>query len=98
MKYETTIKRLEKSGFVVVRDIREAYADENSFAHLCEFGFTAQQNGSNLYITGSKQDDSVVCLRVEDDNNPSDSSTDYFPGYTFRSVNKAIEFCRLNAA
>ncbi len=91
MKYETTIKRLEKAGFAVVREIRDSKYNPGI---QYEVGFEARKPGCDRRIEATKQDDEVCTMRVIRDNDHDDLHSDYFAGVWVDTVKRALELTK----
>lgn len=92
MKYETTIRKLEKLGFSVRRDIRDSKMNPGT---QYEAGFFARLPNGKRTIEASKQDDVVISMRVIRDGDKDDSQSDYFAGTWVYTVKRAIELASL---
>lgn len=94
MKYLTTIKRLEREGFLVHREIRDSVMNPGT---TYEDGFLACLPDGLRVIEGSKNGgdtDTVATLRVRRFTDHDDSLSDYFAGTWCDTVKRAIELAR----
>jgi len=89
MKYERTIKTLQKAGFRVKRGFRDCTAYGKP-GEIYEWGFIARLPGSHRRIDATRQNDEVCTMRVIRDNDHDDSQSDYCAGTWVETIKRAI--------